>query len=418
MKQLLIKKGKPLNGEIYVSGSKNSALPILAATLLSKKNCYLRNIPNLVDIQSMLKLLESLGVSVSKKKSKIILNASKLNSYRADYNLVRKMRASILVLGPLLARFRKAKVSLPGGCAIGNRPIDLHLFGMKNLGAKISIENGYVVAEAPKGLIANRIELPSKSVGASENIILAAVLAKGRSTIINVAREPEIEDLCNYLNSMGAKIKGVGTSRIEVQGTEILSTTNYSIIPDRIEAGTFLISALITRGKLKINNAIANHLTSPINILKKMGAKCTVRKKYIIVNGKKSFLKPAHIKTGPYPAFPTDLQAQFMSLLAIVNGNSSIQENVFKNRFMHVSELNRLGAIINVKKNKSIIKGVNKLIGAPIMANDLRASVSLVLAGLVAEGETKISRIYHLDRGYEKIENKLNNCGAKIKRIG
>ena len=233
-----------------------------------------------------------------------------------------------------------------------------------------------------------------------------------------MAREPEIEDLCNCLNTMGAKIKGIGTSRLEVQGTEILGTTSYSIIPDRIEAGTFLISALITKGKLKINNAIASHLTSPINILKKMGAKCIVRKKYIIVNGKKSFLKPAHIKTGPYPAFPTDLQAQFMSLLAIVNGNSSIQENVFKNRFMHVSELNRLGAIINVKKNKSIIKGVNKLIGAPIMANDLRASVSLVLAGLVAEGETKISRIYHLDRGYEKIENKLNNCGAKIKRIG
>ena len=418
MKQLIIKNGQPLTGEINVSGSKNAALPIMAASLLSNKNCLLTNIPDLIDIKSMSKLLESLGVSVDKKKSSILINALKLNSYRADYNLVRKMRASILVLGPLLARFQKAIVSLPGGCAIGTRPIDLHLFGMKKLGAKISIKSGNVIAEAPKGLFGNYIKLPSVSVGATENILLASTLSKGQTTIINAAREPEVQDLCYFLNKMGANIKGIGTNCLKIQGVKILGNVTHSVIPDRIEAGTFILSALITKGRLKINNATASHLTTPINILKKMGASITLKKSYILVDGKKSILKPAHIKTGPYPGFPTDLQAQFMSLLATIKGNSSIQENVFENRFMHVSELNRLGAIIKVKKDKSIIKGVKKLIGAPVMASDLRASVSLILAGLIAEGETKINRIYHLDRGYEKIENKLNPCGANIKRIG
>ena len=418
MKYLIIKKGKPLKGNINISGSKNAALPIMAASLLSKNKFTINNIPNLDDIKSMKELLQSLGVSVNKKNKSTILVASKLKSYKAHYNLVRKMRASFLVLSPLIARFNKAIVSLPGGCAIGNRPINLHLFGLKKLGVKIQIKDGYVYANAPKGLIGNYIDFPTVSVGATESIILATILSKGKSVINNAAKEPEVQDLCNCLNKMGANIKGIGNSRLIIKGVDQLKETNYSIIPDRIEAGTFIISALITRGKIKIINSKAEHLLFPLKILKKMGAKINIKNDIIIVDGKNSHLKPINIETEPYPGFPTDLQAQFMSLLVTVEGNSTIVESVFENRFMHVSELNRLGAKIIVKKDKSIIKGVKKLIGAPIMASDLRASVSLILAGLIAEGQTKINRIYHLDRGYEKIEDKLNPCGANIERKG
>jgi len=417
VKKLLIRKSSPLKGIIEVSGSKNSALPIMAASLLLNDKCLLKNIPNLADVNSMINLLESLGAKINKKKSYITINCSNLKNHKAEYNLVKKMRASILVLGPLLSRNQNAIVSLPGGCAIGTRPINYHLYGLKKLGAKISIKDGYVIAKAPNGLRGNTIELPRVSVGATENLLLASILAKGKTVIKNAAKEPEVQDLCNFLNMMGANIKGIGKKNIIIKGVKKLKSVKYSIIPDRIEAGTFIVAALITKGKLRINNIIIEHLQTPLKVLKKMGAKIKIQKNYIIVDGKNSQLFSSKIKTKPYPGFPTDLQAQFMCLFSLIKGKSYIEESVFENRFMHVSELNRLGAKIFVKNQNCKIEGVEKLIGAQIMASDLRASVSLVLAGLVANGETQIDRIYHLDRGYEKIENKLNPCGANIKRI-
>ena len=414
--KLLVKKSKPLNGYINIGGSKNSALPIMAASLLTSKNCLLKNIPDLADINTMLILLKSLGVDYSYGSDNLLLKGSKKLKNFANYELVRKMRASILVLGPLLARTGSAKVSLPGGCAIGTRPIDLHLYALQKLGANIKIKNGYVYAEAKQGLKGNKIKFLTISVGATENAVLASVIAKGKTIIENAAREPEVQDLCNFLNVMGAKISNIGKKTIIVEGVKNLKSVEYKIIPDRIVAGTFLIAGLITGGKLKIDNIIPDHLKYPIKILKKMGAKIQIGKNYILLKKSSINLKPIKIKTSPYPGFPTDLQAQFMTLLTIVRGKSHIQENIFENRFMHVSELNRLGANIKVKKDKSIIEGVKKLIGANVMASDLRASVSLILAGLVAEGKTVISRIYHLDRGYEKIEDKLNSCGSNIKR--
>ena len=414
--KLLVKKSKPLNGYINIDGSKNSALPIMAASLLTSKKCLLKNIPDLADINTMLILLKSLGVDYSYGSDNLLLKGSKKLKNFANYELVRKMRASILVLGPLLARTGSAKVSLPGGCAIGTRPIDLHLYALQKLGANIKIKNGYVYAEAKQGLKGNKIKFLTISVGATENAVLASVIAKGKTIIENAAREPEVQDLCNFLNVMGAKISNIGKKTIIIEGVKNLKSVEYKIIPDRIVAGTFLIAGLITRGKLKIDNIIPDHLKYPIKILKKMGAKIQIGKNYILLKKSSINLKPIKIKTSPYPGFPTDLQAQFMTLLTIVRGKSHIQENIFENRFMHVSELNRLGANIKVKKDKSIIEGVKKLIGANVMASDLRASVSLILAGLVAEGKTVISRIYHLDRGYEKIEDKLNSCGSNIKR--
>ena len=414
--KLLVKKSKPLNGYINIGGSKNSALPIMAASLLTSKKCLLKNIPDLADINTMLILLKSLGVDYSYSSDHLLLKGSKKLKNFANYELVRKMRASILVLGPLLARTGSAKVSLPGGCAIGTRPIDLHLYALQKLGANIKIKNGYVYAEAKQGLKGNKIKFLTVSVGATENAVLASVIAKGKTIIENAAREPEVQDLCNFLNVMGAKISNIGKKTIIIEGVKNLKSVEYKIIPDRIVAGTFLIAGLITRGKLKIDNIIPDHLKYPIKILKKMGAKIQIGKNYILLKKSSVNLKPIKIKTSPYPGFPTDLQAQFMTLLTIVRGKSHIQENIFENRFMHVSELNRLGANIKVKKDKSIIEGVKKLIGANVMASDLRASVSLILAGLVAEGKTVISRIYHLDRGYEKIEDKLNSCGSNIKR--
>mgnify|MGYP001196228349 CR=1 FL=1 len=415
--KLLVKKSKPLNGYINIGGSKNSALPIMAASLLTSKKFLLKNIPDLADINTMLILLKSLGVDYSYSSDHLLLKGSKKLKNFANYELVRKMRASILVLGPLLARTGSAKVSLPGGCAIGTRPIDLHLYALQKLGANIKIKNGYVYAEAKQGLKGNKIKFLTVSVGATENAVLASVIAKGKTIIENAAREPEVQDLCNFLNLMGAKISNIGKKTIIIEGVKNLKSVEYKIIPDRIVAGTFLIAGLITRGKLKIDNIIPDHLKYPIKILKKMGAKIKIGKNYILLKKSSVNLKPIKIKTSPYPGFPTDLQAQFMTLLTIVRGKSHIQENIFENRFMHVSELNRLGANIKVKKDKSIIEGVKKLIGANVMASDLRASVSLILAGLVAEGKTVISRIYHLDRGYEKIEKKLSKCGAQIKRL-
>ena len=414
--KLLVKKSKPLNGYISIGGSKNSALPIMAASLLTYKKCLLKNVPDLADINTMLILLKSLGVNYSFSSDNLLLNGSKRLKNFANYELVRKMRASILVLGPLVARTGSAKVSLPGGCAIGTRPIDLHLYALKKLGTNIKIKNGYVYAEAKQGLKGNTIKFSTVSVGATENAILASVIAKGKTIIKNAAKEPEVQDLCNFLNAMGAKISSIGEKTIIIEGVKNLKSVEYKIIPDRIVAGTFLIAGLMTRGKLKIDNIIPGHLKYPIKILKKMGAKIQIKKNYIMLDRSNSNLKPTKIKTRPYPGFPTDLQAQFMTLLTIVRGKSYIQENIFENRFMHVSELNRLGANIKVKKDKSVIEGVKKLIGANVMASDLRASVSLILAGLVAEGKTVISRIYHLDRGYEKIEDKLNSCGSNIKR--
>ena len=417
MEKLIIKKSNALQGSIVISGSKNAALPIMAASLLSKKQCSFYNIPNLADVSTMVTLLSNLGVVCKKVSNGVILNANKLNNFRADYDLVRKMRASILVLGPLISRKGKAVISLPGGCAIGNRPIDLHLFGLKKMGAKINIKDGYIFAEAKDKLKGSHIILPSISVGATENIILAASLAKGKTIIENAAVEPEIEDLCLCLNSMGAKITGIGKNKIIIQGVNELKDVVYSIIPDRIVAGTFLISALITQGSLTLKKVNPKHLKCPISILKKIGAKIKINIDSIYIDAKNGKLKPIDIVTEPYPGFPTDLQAQFMSLLSLVKGNSTIQEKIFENRFMHVSELNRLGASIIVKKDKAMIKGVHNLIGAPVMASDLRASVSLLLAGMAAEGETTINRIYHLDRGYERIENSLNRRGANIKRV-
>ncbi len=417
MEKLIVKNSNRLNGIIKISGSKNASLPIMAATLLSTHECLIKNIPELEDIKTMINLLKNLGVKINKKGSAVKIDSSKLDNHRADYDLVRKMRASILVLGPLLARKKKAIVSLPGGCAIGTRPIDLHLFGMKKLGAKLVIKNGYVFAEAPNGLKGNKIVIPQVSVGATENIILASTLAKGRTIISNAATEPEIQDMCNFLNKMGAKIKGIGKRKIEIYGVKELKKVDYNVIPDRIVAGTFMIAALITKGNITIKDIIPEHLKDPIRILKKVGAEIKIKKNSLVIDGSKKNFKPVNIITKPYPGFPTDLQAQLMSLLVTIKGTSSIQEKIFENRFIHVSELNRLGAKIKLKKDKAYISGVKNLVGAPIMASDLRASVSLVLAGLAAQGKTTINRIYHIDRGYEKIENKLNSCGASIKRF-
>ena len=417
MEKLIVKNSNRLNGIIKISGSKNASLPIMAATLLSTHECLIKNIPELEDIKTMINLLKNLGVKINKKGSAVKIDSSKLDNHRADYDLVRKMRASILVLGPLLARKKKAIVSLPGGCAIGTRPIDLHLFCMKKLGAKLVIKNGYVFAEAPNGLKGNKIVIPQVSVGATENIILASTLAKGRTIISNAATEPEIQDMCNFLNKMGAKIKGIGKRKIEIYGVKELKKVDYNVIPDRIVAGTFMIAALITKGNITIKDIIPEHLKDPIRILKKVGAEIKIKKNSLVIDGSKKNFKPVNIITKPYPGFPTDLQAQLMSLLVTIKGTSSIQEKIFENRFIHVSELNRLGAKIKLKKDKAYISGVKNLVGAPIMASDLRASVSLVLAGLAAQGKTTINRIYHIDRGYEKIENKLNSCGASIKRF-
>ena len=408
-----------IRGEVSISGSKNAALPILAATLLFDKNVTIKNLPRVKDIDTMLNLLKSLGRKITFKNNKKIATIAKgkKNNYFAPYSLVKTMRAGILVLGPLLAKNKKAKVSSPGGCSIGVRPIDIHLKAISKLGVKIQIEKGYVNAKAQEGLVGSEIRFSKISVGATENLILAACLAKGTTTIKNCAIEPEIKDLTNFLKTAGAKIKWIGKRTLKIEGVKILKSITYSIMNDRIEAGTFCVAACLNGGNLKIKNFEPKIINTEINLLKKIGAKIKTTKNTIQIKGPKKIRSLDFLKTGEYPNFPTDLQAQIMVLLTRANGKSTIEENIFENRFMHVPELKRLGAKINIKGNKAIIEGTNNLDGAELMSSDLRASVALVLAAFISRGTSIINRVYHLDRGYEKIENKLKKIGVKIKRI-
>jgi UDP-N-acetylglucosamine 1-carboxyvinyltransferase len=416
--QIKITGGQKLNGIIPISGAKNAALKLMCAGLLTDQSLFLQNAPNaLRDIASQTDLLEHLGCTVKRENGSIAINAGNVTTFTAPYDLVRKMRTSILVLGPLLARFREAKVSLPGGCAIGTRPIDLHIQGFEALGAKICLEKGYIDAHAPDGLKGAKILFPKVSVGATENLMMAATLAEGETVLSNAAREPEIADLGECLIKMGAKIEGLGTPTITIQGVKKLHGATHSILPDRIETGTYMIAVALTGGTVRLKNARADLLTALIGPLQKAGVKIEEEGGDIIVSRNGSPLKGTDIMTEPYPGFPTDLQAQFMTMLTLCEGAGLVTETIFENRFMHVPELVRMGANIGVHGNSAIIRGVQKLQGAEVMATDLRASVALVLAGLVAEGETVINRIYHLERGYENVVGKLSACGAKIERI-
>jgi len=416
MQKLEVLGAKKLKGQINISGSKNAALPILAATLLSNKKIYLNNLPKVKDIETMINLLQSLGSNIKFNKKNLIIDNFKQNKKFASYNLVKTMRAGILVLGSLLAKFGNAKVSLPGGCAIGTRPIDIHLKALSKLGVKYRIIEGYVHATAPNGLKGSKIHFSKISVGATENLIIAASLAKGRTILSNCAIEPEIKDLVNFLVKLGCNIKWIGKRSIKIIGVKQLKQTSYSIMFDRIEAGTYLIAAAVTEGNLKIKNVIPNIIKTEINTLKKIGAKVIISKNEVQVIGDKK-IKSLNIKTAPYPGFPTDLQAQIMVLLCKANKRSFIKEDIFENRFMHVAELNRMGAKISINGNKVSVEGNTDFASAELMATDLRASVSLILAALAAEGKSTINRIYHLDRGYENLEKKLKKVGAKIRRI-
>ena len=415
MKKLEVFGAAKLKGQVRISGSKNASLPILAATLLSNKKISLTNLPKVTDIKTMILLLKSLGSLVEGKKVITIKNNRQKKTF-ASYGLVKTMRAGILVLGPLLAKFGKAKVSLPGGCAIGTRPIDVHLQALSKLGVKYKIIQGYVHAIAPKGLIGANIKFTKISVGATENLIIAACLAKGKTILSNCAIEPEIEDLINFLNKMGCNIRWMSKRTVAIEGVTTLNELSYKVMPDRIEAGTYLIAAALTEGKLKISGIDAKIISTEINILKKIGAKITQKKNEILIQGSRK-IKSTNIKTSPYPGFPTDLQAQMMVLLCKAGEKSYIREEIFENRFMHVAELNRMGAKISINGNKATIEGNIKFEAAELMATDLRASVSLILAALASKGKSIINRIYHLDRGYEDIEKKLKKIGAKIKRI-
>ena len=416
MQKLEVFGANKLKGQIKISGSKNAALPILAATLLSNKKIVLKNLPKVRDIETMLSLLKSLGSQIRINNNQKIIDNAKQKKKFASYNLVKTMRAGILVLGPLLAKFGSAKVSLPGGCAIGTRPVDIHLKALSKLGVKYKIYQGYVIANAPKGLKGNKIHFPKISVGATENLIIAASLARGTSILSNCAIEPEIKDLVNFLNKMGCKIKWISKRTVKIIGVSEIKEISYSVMFDRIEAGTYLIAAAVSEGNLKIKNIIPEIIKTEIDVLKKIGSKIKIKKNEVqIIGGKK--IKSMKIKTAPYPGFPTDLQAQMMVLLCKANKSSIIQENIFENRFMHVAELNRMGAKISTIGNKAKVEGNINFVSAELMATDLRASVSLILAALTARGKSVINRIYHLDRGYEDIEKKLKKVGAKIRRV-
>ena len=416
MQKLEVFGANKLRGQIKISGSKNASLPILAATLLSNKKVYLKNLPRVKDIETMINLLQSLGSKIKFEKRNIIIDNSKQKKKFASYSLVKTMRAGILVLGPLLAKFGHAKVSLPGGCAIGSRPVNIHLDALSRLGVKYKIIQGYVYATAPKGLVGAKINFSKISVGATENLIIAACMAKGTTTLNNCAIEPEIKDLVNFLIKLGCKIKWTAKRSLKISGVKQLNQITYSVMFDRIEAGTYLIAAAITEGNLKIKNIIPNIMQTEIDTLKKIGSKIVVKKSEIIIIGNKK-IRCLNIKTAPYPGFPTDLQAQIMVLLCKANKSSSIKEDIFENRFMHVAELNRMGARISISGNKAFVKGNTTFVPAELMATDLRASVSLILAALSAKGKSVINRIYHLDRGYEYIEKKLRKVGANIRRI-
>ena len=411
----MVETSPPLKGKVRISGAKNSALPILAASLLGTEDIILEDVPNLKDIEVMCEVLTSLGAKVEKLDKGIIkINSSNINNYITRYELMSKMRASFLVMGPLLTRLGKTKTSLPGGCAIGTRPIDLHLKGFKALGATINSDHGNISAYADK-LVGDKIYLDFPSVGATENIIMAAVLAEGETIIDNAAMEPEIVDLASFLNKLGANIKGAGTSTIRVKGVKKLGGGVHSIIPDRIEAGTFMVASAITGGDITVENVITSHIKPIIAKLKEVGCEVIENGDSVRVIGNKD-LKPTDIKTLPYPGFPTDMQAQFMTLMSLCKGTSVVIETVFENRFMHVDELKRMGADIKIDGRSAIIQGVDKLTSAPVKASDLRAGAALVLAGLVADGVTEIDNIYHIDRGYDGIEEKLSSLGAKIYR--
>lgn len=417
MDKLIIEGGAKLKGEVTVSGAKNAVLPILAATLLTDEPCLINGVPNLRDMHSMLKILRALGKVVEFDKGKVSVTAGKFSNYVAEYKLVSTMRASFCVLGPLLGRFKKAKVSLPGGCVIGLRPVDLHLKGIKALGATYEVEAGYVIA-ATKKLRGNYIYLGGvfgSSVLATDNVMMAAVLASGKTIIESAACEPEVVDLAEFLIKMGAKIKGHGTPVIEIEGVKHLRGAQHAIIPDRIEAGTLILAALITKGDVLIKNVCYEHLGALVDKLQEAGAQLERLDGALKVKGNKK-LKALNITTLPYPGFPTDMQAQMMSLMSVTDGVSVVTEKIYPDRFMHVAELNRMGAHIQREGPHAIVEGVKSLSGAPVMASDLRASAGLVLAGLAARGKTSISRIYHLDRGYEFIEQKLVNLGAKVWR--
>tara|TARA_B100000902_G_scaffold386631_1_gene429542 strand:+ start:457 stop:1713 length:1257 start_codon:yes stop_codon:yes gene_type:complete len=416
MQKLEVFGANKLKGKINISGSKNASLPILACTLLSTKKIYLDNLPKVKDIETMINLLQSLGSKTKFIKNKLVIDNSNQKKKFASYNLVKTMRAGILVLGPLLAKFGSAKVSLPGGCAIGTRPVDIHLKALSKLGVKYKIVQGYVHAIAPKGLIGNKIRFPKISVGATENLIIAASLAKGNTILSNCAIEPEIKDLVNFLIKAGCNMRWIAKRSLKIFGVKKINEINYQIMFDRIEAGTYLIAAAATEGNLKIKNVIPKIMKTEIDILKKIGAKIKIKKDEIHIIGNKK-IKCMNIKTAPYPGFPTDLQAQIMVLLCLANKKSLIKEDIFENRFMHVAELNRMGAQISINGNKAQVRGNVNFTAAELMATDLRASVSLILAALTSSGKSVINRIYHLDRGYENIEKKLKKVGAKIKRI-
>ena len=416
MEKLLISGGKPLKGEVRISGAKNSVLPILAASLLTDEEVVIGNVPHLQDVTTTISLLTEMGATLTiDEKMKVSISASSMKSFYAPYEMVKTMRASILVLGPLLAHFGAAKVSLPGGCAIGSRPVNLHIEGLKAMGANIKVEDGYIIAKAKK-LKGAKISLPIATVTGTENLMMAATLASGKTIIKNAAKEPEIIDLANCLRLMGASIEGDGTSNITIIGVKKLSGCNYDVLPDRIETATFLVAAAITKGKLTLTHTRPDTIKVIINKLRKAGAKILIKNDNINIEVK-SQLNAVNIITNPYPDFPTDMQAQFIALNSISKGKSKVIESVFENRFMHVQELVRMGADIEINGNIAIIKGVKGLTGAPVMATDLRASASLILAGLVAKGETIVDRIYHIDRGYECIEEKLTKIGASIKRL-
>lgn len=411
----IVEGGTPLNGSIRVSSAKNAVLPVIAAALLTESECIIEDIPKLRDVKAMREVLISLGAKASSEGNNIRINAANIDSIEAPYELVRKMRASFLVLGPLLARKGKARVSLPGGCAIGSRPIDLHLKGFAALGANIELGHGFVEASCNE-LIGSTIYLDFPSVGATENIMMAAVLAKGQTIIENAAKEPEIIDLANFLNSMGAHVRGAGTDIIKIEGVKELKGISYTVIPDRIEAGTFLIAGAITGGNLLVENVLPEHLKPVIAKLIECGAKITEESQGLRVIGE-GRPKASNVKTLPYPGFPTDMQAQIMAYLSLAEGISIVTETVFENRFMHIEELKRLGAHIKVEGRSAVIEGVEKLSGAPVKATDLRAGAALILAGLSAKGTTKITNAYHIERGYVDIAEKLSKVGAKIKRI-
>lgn len=417
MEKLKIIGGNRLSGTISCSGAKNAALPMLAATILSDKPITFKNLPYLQDITTMFEILGSMGADITLNESMdFIISTSKLNDFEARYDLVKTMRASILVLGSLVAKYGFARIALPGGCAIGTRPVDFHLDALEKLGAKIELKNGYIEASS-SNLTGCEINFPGVSVTGTENIMMAAVLAKGKTVLRNVAKEPEVEDLAYFLNSMGAKITGAGTDEINIDGVDSLEGTEFSIPADRIEAGTYLIAAAITGGDVTLSNVQAFRMNNILDKLKLSGAKITEGKNNIRLAMDEKIILPVDISTAPFPGFPTDMQAQFTVLNALSNGSSVVTENVFENRFMHVQELNRMGCDITVKGSNAFVRGVKDLNGAPVMATDLRASASLILAGLCAKGETIVDRIYHIDRGYERIEEKLSYLGANITRL-